>query len=100
MTTPQDLENQLADDLRSLGPQLENDRFVRDLYRALTRTRWHRFDRDGAVGVSFKRAEELLNKLRDERGRPPLDLAQTGGEGEVSEWMDDAVLHELGWRAE
>src|SRR4051812_48196610 len=100
METPQALEHQLRDDLRSLGPQLENDRFVRDLYRALTRTRWHRFDRDGAVGLSFKRAEELLNELREERGQDPLELAQTGGEGDVSEWMDDAVLTELGWKTE
>jgi hypothetical protein len=99
MESPEALEHQLTDDLRSLGPPLENERFVRELYRALTRTRWKRFDRDGAVSLSFGRAEALLNELRAERGQEPLALAQTGGEGEVSEWMDDTVLTELGWSA-
>jgi hypothetical protein len=97
--SPEALEHQLRADLRSLGPQLENERFVRDLYRALTRTRWTRSDSDGAVSLSFGRAEALLNELRAEHGHEPLELAQTGGEGEVSEWMDDAVLTELGWSA-
>jgi hypothetical protein len=97
MDTPEALERQLADDLRSLGPQLENDRFVHDLYRSLTRTRWSRFDRDGSVSLSFGRAEKLLNELRGERGSGPLQMAQTGGEGEVSHRLDD-TLRELGWR--
>jgi hypothetical protein len=97
METPQALEQQLLDDLRSLGPRLEDDRFVGDLYRALTRTRWSRFDRDGSVSLSFSRASELLDWLRQERGAATLELEQTGGEGEVSHRLDD-VLRELGWR--
>jgi len=97
MEAPEALEHQLRDDLRSLGPQLENDRFVADLYRALTRSRWTRFDRDGAVSLSFGRAESLLNELREERGQEPLELAQSGGEGAVSDWVAGPI-EELGWR--
>ena len=99
METPQALEHQLRDDLRSLGPQLEDERLVADLYRALTRSRWHRFDRDGAVSLSSTRAAELLDELREERGRAPLGLAQSGDEGEVTDRVDDLV-RELGWRVE
>jgi hypothetical protein len=97
METPQALETQLVDDLRSLGPRLEDDRFATDLYRALTRTRWSRFDRDGSVSISFARAAGVLDWLRQERGAARLELEQTGGEGEVSHRVDD-VLRELGWR--
>ena len=97
MATPEALEQQLRDDVRALDAQLENDRFVEDLYRALTRTRWSRADGEGAVALSFTRAEELLNELRRERGQQPLELAQTGGEGDASGWAADA-LRERGWQ--
>jgi hypothetical protein len=99
MATPEALEFQLRDDLRSLGPRLEDERLVQDLYHALTRTLWSRFDRDGSVSLSFTRAEALLNELRAERGAEPLPLAQTGHEGEISERVED-VLRELGWRVQ
>jgi hypothetical protein len=99
METPEALERQLRDDLRSLGPQLDDDRLVRELYRALTRTRLSRLDREGHFSLSFRRAEELLDGLRAERAEPPLELAQTGGEGEVSHWAA-GILQELGWHAE
>jgi hypothetical protein len=98
MDAPEALERQLRDDLRSLGPQLEDDRLAGELYRALTRTRLARSDRPGAFSLSFKRAENLLNEVRAERGQPPLELAQTGGEGEVSGWAGE-LLAELGWTA-
>jgi hypothetical protein len=91
------LEQRLATDLRSLADELLDDNQTRDLYRALTRTRWSRGD--GAVSLSFTAAEELLNELRDELGQPPLELAQTGGEGEVEDWAA-AALAERGWAVE
>ena len=39
---------------------------------------------------------ELINDLRKRRSRPPLTLAQTGGEGEVSSTVG-AELGALGW---
>ena len=95
--TPQALELQLEDDLRSLGPRLEDERLVRDLYDALTRTRWSRHDRRGAVSLSFGRAEQLLNGLREEREEEPLPLGSSGGEGEIARRVAD-VADELGWR--
>jgi hypothetical protein len=97
MTEPETLEQRLAADLRSLADDLLNDNQTRDLYRALTRTRWSRGD--GAVSLSFTAAEELLNELRDELGQPALDLAQTGGEGDVEDWVAEA-LAEHGWAVE
>jgi hypothetical protein len=97
MTEPETLEQRLAADLRSLADDLLNDNQTRDLYRALTRTRWSRGD--GAVSLSFTAAEELLNELRDELGQPALDLAQTGGEGDVEDWVAE-TLADRGWAVE
>lgn len=88
------LERQLIDDLDSLGDRLVDERFCSDLYRALARNRWVREGDD--VSLSFSRAEELLNELRARRDEPALDLAQTGGEGEVAQAVLDEVGR-LGW---
>jgi hypothetical protein len=50
----------------------------------------------GTVSLSWSRAEELVNRLREERRQPELTLAQTGGEGEVSHDVA-AELDRLGW---
>ena len=47
--------------------------------------------------MSWKRAETIINEQRAEHGRPPLTLAQTGGEGEVTERIANA-LRGQGWR--
>jgi hypothetical protein len=92
--TPETLERRLADDLRSLGDLLDDESFCAELYRALADVKWHRDG--GAVAVSWKRAEELINEARAARGRPRLMLAQTGGEGEVAKRVAEA-LGALGW---
>ena len=97
MTEPEALEQALAADLRSLADDLLNDNQAREVYNALTRTRWSRGD--GAVALSFTAAEELVNELRDELGQPPLALAQSGGEGDVEDWVHEA-LAEYGWAPE
>ena len=95
----------MADDLallrslEQLGDRVADERFARDLYRALAERRWIR-DADGfSVAVSWKRAEEIVNLLRSRVGEDDLTLAQTGGEGELTERVAEEI-ERLGWRTE
>ena len=93
-------ERELIEDLQTLEEDMWDESFATELYRGLTRRTWRRPQRpEAAVALSFKRAERLVNELRERVGHPPLALDQTGGEGEIS----DRVLRELedrGWRPE
>jgi hypothetical protein len=91
-------ERDLVRDLRGLPDRLADERFAEDLYRALASRRWHQSD-DEAVSVSWQRAEEIVNDLREETGEDPLDLAQSGGEGELSSTVEEE-LTSLGWTSE
>jgi hypothetical protein len=91
------LERELLHDLQSLGDLLSEDEFGRELYRALANTRWRKpGGGEGHISVSWSRAEEIVNTLRAQQGEGPLTLAQTGGEGEVSGRVTDA-LGGAGW---
>ena len=82
-------ESALRNDLATLGGRFADEEFCTELYRALA---GGRVVKDGAaLGPSWARAEKLVNDLRAEHGREPLALAQTGGEGELS----DVVAAEL-----
>jgi hypothetical protein len=90
-------ESALEADLERLGDRLDDEKFCRDLYRALADRTWRSSDGpEGHVALSWKRAEELINDVRKRRSKPPLTLAQTGGEGEVSSTVG-AELGALGW---
>jgi hypothetical protein len=93
----EELERRLLNDLQTLGDLITDESFYPDLYRALAGTRWF-LEGAGHVSFSWRRAEEAVNNLRAEHGHEPLALAQTGGEGEVSERVADS-LGQLGWRA-
>jgi hypothetical protein len=95
--TPEVLERQLADDIRSLGDLLDDESFCAELYRGLADVKWRRGG--GAVAVSWKRAEELINEARAARGRPSIPLAQTGGEGQVGRRVAE-TLGARGWTPE
>jgi hypothetical protein len=88
------LERELTHDLDVLGDLVHDDSFYPELYRGLAGVAW---TRDGEhVTLSWKRAEELVNEIRSKHDRPSLVLAQTGGEGEISERVRDA-LATPGW---
>jgi hypothetical protein len=96
-TTPEDLEQYLRRDLRKLDQRLVDAEFCGDLYRTLANHIWRRSGVDDVhVSLSWGRTEQLVNDLRGEVGRPPMTLAQTGGEGFET---DDVVreLEGLGW---
>jgi hypothetical protein len=95
--TPEVLERRLAEDIRSLGDLLDDESFCAELYRGLADVKWRRDG--GAVAVSWKRAEELINDARAARGRPRMTLAQTGGEGQVSSRVAE-TLGARGWSPE
>jgi hypothetical protein len=99
--TPEELERRLLEDLDRLGDRLTDEKFCRELYRALADRRWFPPDARGGehVALSWKRAEELINELRVKRGRPAMVLAQTGGEGQLDRTVADE-LGRLGWRSE
>ena len=92
--TAERLERELLRDLGTITSRVSFDEeFCADLYRALANSRWRKEGGpDGYLSLSWKRAEELVNDVRTRGGKDALTLAQTGGEGEVS----DAVREELG----
>src|SRR5689334_13244697 len=90
------LERELTHDLSVLGDMVQDESFYPELYRGLAGVRW---TRDGDhLTLSWKRAEEVVNALRAQHDRAPLELAQTGGEAEVSERVAEA-LGGTGWQA-
>jgi hypothetical protein len=91
-------EDHLIEDLHSLDERFADERFCAELYRALAGARLKHRDGGDPVVLSWTAAERLVNELRDHRGLPPLELAQTGGEGEVS-GLVTGVLETLGWVA-
>ncbi len=97
---PEELEAQLRADLHEIRERVADEKFARELYRALADRAWHRADAYdvGHVVLSWKAAEELINELRAEVGRPPMVLAQTGGEGELDD-DPERELGRLGWRS-
>ena len=92
-----DLEDALLRDLFPLRDRLRDEWFARELYRALTSTAWRKRDGpDGHLSLSWTRAESIVNELRERDGEAPLELAQTGGEGEVSPMLAEELAG-LGW---
>jgi hypothetical protein len=85
----------LQADMQRLGDRMRDEKFSRELYRALADSKW---SKEGeTVALSWKRAEELINAVRRGLGEENLVLAQTGGEGSV----DRSVREEfepLGWK--
>jgi len=92
-----DLEDALLRDLFPLRDRLRDEWFARELYQALTNTAWRKQDGpDGHLSLSWKRAEGIVNELRERDGEAPLELAQTGGEGELSPMLAEELAG-LGW---
>lgn len=98
MTDPEALEHHLTNDLATLGDRLVDEEFCLQLYRALAGNALSPASdgHSGRVSLSWRRSEDIVNELRERVGRPPMALAQTGGEGEVSSTVSDE-LGRLGW---
>ena len=95
-----DLEQELRQDLATIEDRFANDnQFSWNLYRALANNTWHKQDAGGHVALSWGKAEELVNELRARVAEDPLELEQTGGEGEVSNDVREQ-LEALGWRSQ
>ena len=95
---PEETEQELERDLGELSDALREDAFAGELYRGLAN---HRLvDPDDPerrqVALSWRRSEELINRLRRHVGEEPLRLAQTGGESWVTERVEEALTN-LGW---
>jgi hypothetical protein len=97
--SPETLERLLEHDLDGVFDQLADDASSAELYRALASTRWGRRGAAGHVSLSWSRAAALVDELRERRGRPPLDLAHTGGEGAVDRRIAD-LLGDAGWTSQ
>ena len=84
-------------DLQDVGDRMRDEKFCRELYRALADNKW---SKEGeAVALSWKRAEELINAVRRGLGEKPLTLAQTGGEGTVDRTIREEFAPR-GWTIE
>ena len=91
------LEQELRRDLEGAG-WVADAKSAGELYRALANNAWGREGLPGRLALSWARAEALVNDLLRRSGGEPATLAQTGGEGEISEDVR-AELERLGWRA-
>jgi hypothetical protein len=95
-TDPNRLELELVDDLTTLGDEIADEDFSRELYRTLTNARCSKRGWDGHISLSWRRVEDVIDGLREARGREPMALAQTGGEGEPGRRAQEALAR-LGW---
>jgi hypothetical protein len=96
---PEETEHRLVRDLGDLREDLHEDAFAGELYRGLAnRAVSHEDAPDARASLSWRRAEEIVNGLREREGHEPLTLAQTGGEGELSQRVEHA-LTQRGWRS-
>jgi hypothetical protein len=87
----------LQADMQQLEGRMRDEKFARELYRALANNKW---SKDGeSVALSWKRAEELINAVRRGLGQKPLVLEATGGEGTVDRSIHEA-FEPLGWTIE
>jgi hypothetical protein len=92
-------EQELLEDLMR-APHLVENQNADDLYRALTNNVWRKGDeRERAISLSWKEAEALVNRVREQLGHDPLQLAQTGAEGDVAKGVEKE-LRRLGWSRE
>jgi hypothetical protein len=91
------LESQLVLDLQGLSSRFGDNGFCAELYRALTNRALSKEDEPGGhLVLSWNRAADFVNDLRAREDHEPLPLANSGGEGVISE----TVLDELtarGW---
>jgi hypothetical protein len=84
----------LQADMQQLEDRMRDEKFSRELYRALANNKW---SKDGeTVALSWKRAEELINAVRRGLGEESLELEATGGEGTVDRSIHEA-FEPLGW---
>ena len=98
--TAEILERELLRDLTDLGDRFADEEFCSELYRALAGAAWRKQGgSEGHLALSWTRAERLVNELRARHGASELTLAQTGGEGDVSDVVADELAR-LGWQAE
>jgi hypothetical protein len=87
----------LQADMQRLDDRMRDEKFSRELYRALADNKW---TKEGeTVALSWKRAEELIDAVRRGLGEQPLVLAQTGGEGTVDRTIREE-FEPLGWKIE
>ena len=93
-TSTRALEHLLESDLDQLFATLTDDWSSIELYRALSRTGWSKSR--GHLSLTRSEAEALINRLRTRHGKRPLELSQSGGEGEVSERACELLLG-IGW---
>jgi hypothetical protein len=91
------LESQLLRDLEELSERFGDDRFCTELYRSLTNRMLSKDGGpDGHLVLSWNRAAEFVNELRARQRHEPLPLAQSGGEGVISETVLDELTAQ-GW---
>ena len=99
MGTPgETLETQLFRDLQDLFGRFGDDELCRDLYRALTNRALQK-DGNGRLVLSWNRAAAFVNELRASESHDPLPLAESGGEGVLSETLNE-VLDRHGWHSQ
>ncbi len=93
---PQRLEQELVEDLTSVGDRFADADFSREMYRTLTNARLRKRGLDGHVSLSWRRVEDVVNGLRELHSREPMALAPSGDEGNACARAEQ-TLAQLGW---
>jgi hypothetical protein len=93
------LQEALYQDLATIADSLTDDDVAADLCRALAGNEWRKREARGHVSLDFDEARQIVNRLRDRVGRPPLDLAPGEGTHNTGDAIEYA-LSSLGWRTD
>ena len=97
MRHPGHVERELEHDIKSLANRARDDReFAVELYAALCNAEWRHDDGAGWSGGTWRYVGGLVADLRG-RGEGYLDFYCSGGEGEITDRVAEAMAV-LGWR--
>jgi hypothetical protein len=91
-------EQRFLEAVGELRDRTTKDKFAEELYRAMASRRWAHEGGGEPISFSWGRSEEIVNSLREQVGEEPLELAQSGDEGELSDDVREE-LERRGWYA-
>jgi hypothetical protein len=93
------LQEALYEDLATIADSVADDDMAAQLCRALAGNEWHKREARGHVSLDWDKARQIVNRLRDRAGRPPLAL-EPGADPQPAADAIEYALSSLGWRTD